>query len=101
MHVSPKPSSNRYTDDFRSDALNLIRRGDRSFRQLSADLGVHSWTLRNWWKQDQVAGKKKKSISSIGSTPAGSNETPEQRLRRIERENKRPPKKNDTLRVGR
>jgi transposase len=101
MRVSPNPSSKRYTDDFRSDALNLIRRGDRSFRQLSSDLGVHSWTLRNWWKQEQVAGKKKKSINSVGSTPQGSNETPEQRLTRLERENERLRKENDSLRMDR
>jgi transposase len=101
MRASPKPSPNRYTADFRSDAVNLARRGDRTFRQLGADLGVNPSTLRYWWKQDQVAGKKKKSINSAVSATPGSNETSEQRLARLERENERLRKENESLRMDR
>jgi transposase len=44
--------TNEYSDDFKADALNLIRRGDRSLKQVAQDLGVNHWTLRYWVKRD-------------------------------------------------
>jgi transposase len=100
MRVSPKPSPNRYSDDFRTDALNLIRRGDRSFRQLAADLGVNSWTLRHWWTNDQMA-KRKRSSTPSSDEAASSNETSEQKLARLELENRRLVRENEQLRMDR
>ena len=70
MRVTTKPSPNRYTDDFRSDALNLIRRGDRSFRQRGVDLGVNSWTLRDWWKKELMRKSTKPKASPVEAAPA-------------------------------
>jgi transposase-like protein len=42
----------RYTDEFRSDAVNLVRRGDRSFKQVAQDLGVSVWSLRQWCQRN-------------------------------------------------
>src|SRR5258707_9521028 len=39
-----------YTDDFKADALNLIRKGDRSICEIGRDLGVSHWVLRRWCK---------------------------------------------------
>jgi len=34
----------RYTEDFRSDAVNLVRRGDRSFKQIESEaFNAYSW----------------------------------------------------------
>jgi transposase len=42
-----------YPDDFRREAVELMRSG-RSPRELAEGLGVSEQTLRNWRRQDQV-----------------------------------------------
>lgn len=74
----------RYNDDFKSDALNLVRLGDRSLRQVADALGISYWTLREWYRQDEMAKGKKKSKAA--EAPAA-NETPEQEAERLKREN--------------
>jgi transposase len=86
-----------YTKDFKADALAMLRRGDRSCRQIAADLGVNYWTMREWATADKMARKKakrpKKSVPEGGSAQ----ETAEQRVDRLERENKRLRKQVDQL----
>jgi transposase len=89
----------RYTEEFRSDAVNLVRRGDRSFVQVSQDLGVSVWSLRHWYNQEQMAKKPKKSPPAPGVVPAS--ETAEQRLARLEREVAKLKKENESLRLDR
>lgn len=103
MRVSPKSSLSRYSEEFRSDALNLIRRGDRSVRQLGADLGVSPWTLREWRKKDLMAAKNKKSkATATAATETGSaTETDAQQLARLKRENQRLLRENEQLREDR
>lgn len=98
MRVSNSPK--RYSDEFRNDAMNLVRRGDRSFRQLGVDLGVSHWTLRDWWKREQVAGKGKKA-KATGSSGAPVSESAEEKLARLERENRRLVRENEQLRMDR
>jgi transposase len=93
-------SPRKYTDEFRSDALELIRRGDRSYRKLSEDLGVSYWTLRDWYTKAEMAKKSKKAGKVIASAPQGE-ETMEQRLARLERENKALLKENESLKMDR
>jgi transposase len=40
-----------YPEEFRREAVRLLRRGDRSIPELSRDLGVSPQSLRNWSKQ--------------------------------------------------
>jgi transposase len=42
-----------YPDDFRREAVELLRAG-RTPRELSRSLGVSEQTLRNWRRQDQI-----------------------------------------------
>ena len=93
-----------YTDEFRSDAVNLLRRSDRSLRQVAADLGVNHWTLRDWYNKDEMARKTKKVTgprSIAGPKDVQAKETVEQRFARLERENERLRKENDELRTDR
>ena len=75
---------NRYTEEFRRDAVKLCVRGDRSLRQVAEDLGVNSWTLRDWYRMYEM---KRKKQATPTSTSVATTETPEQRIERIEREN--------------
>jgi len=89
-----------YTDEFRTDALRLYRRGDRTFRQLAEDLGVSHWTLRDWYKRDEMAKKSPKKIrAAAAAVPA--EETLEERAARLERELKRLERENASLRQDR
>lgn len=89
-----------YTPEFKCDALDLIRRGDRTIAQIARDLGLSHWTLRGWYKQDQMAKRSKKS-SKVPVAAASPDETPEQRLARVERENERLRRENEQLRMDR
>lgn len=88
------------SDEFKSDALHLIRRGDRSINQVARDLGVSHWTLRGWLKNEHMMKRRKKEPgkpASAGTTA----ESPQQRLERLERENERLRKEKDSLRTDR
>ena len=49
----------RYSEEFKSEALALMDRDQRPFRQLSEDLGVSAWTLRHWYNRREMAKKNK------------------------------------------
>ena len=89
----------KYTEDFKSEALALLDRDDRSFQALSEDLGVNVYTLRYWYKQREMAKKNKGKKARLPPVPK--QETDEQRLARLERENKRLLKENESLRMDR
>lgn len=93
----------KYTNEFRAEAVKLIRRNDRSYRQLAEDLGVNSWTLRDWLKKDEMAkkskGAKDRPEESAQSSPGS--ETPEQELVRLRRENERQRKRIESLEMDR
>jgi transposase len=66
-----------------------MRRRDGTFRQVADELGVHQNTLRTWYMADEMARKKgrrpKQGPGELSAAPA--DETAEQRVARLEREN--------------
>jgi transposase len=90
----------RYSEEFKSEALALMDGDDRSFRRLSEDLGVNAETLRYWYKQREMT-KKRKGADRAQMPLVPKHETDEQRLARLERENKRLLRENETLRMDR
>lgn len=95
MRVRP-----RYTEEFRRDAIALMKRTDRSFSELAGDLGVSIWTLRQWYKEGEVPKKSRKQRKAETAASPG-NELAEQKLARLERENQTLRKENDSLRLDR
>lgn len=89
----------RFTDEFKSDALHLVRRGDRSLRQVALDLGVSYWTLREWYRRSEMAKRTKKSGSKAAGPP--SSESPEQEIQRLKRETAQLRRENEQLRQDR
>jgi transposase len=89
-----------YTDEFRESAIELIRRGGRTYKQLGVDLGVSHWTLRDWYTKAEMTKKSKKGGKAAARAPQ-SEETMEQRLERLERENKALLKENESLKMDR
>lgn len=51
----------QYTEQFRKDAVALVRSSDSPLRQIARDLGVNHETLRGWVKAEerkQAAGRR-------------------------------------------
>jgi transposase len=97
---TPKPaprSASRYDQDFRDDAVRLCLRGDRTLVQVSRDLGVNYWTLREWYTKAQMSKRK----TSRGSPLPPAEETDKDKISRLERELKKLQKENDSLRMDR
>lgn len=67
-----------YPEEFRREAVGLIRSGQRSLAEASESLGVSQQTLRNWLKQTDVDAGRVEGVSS----------EEREELRRLRRENK-------------
>jgi transposase len=69
----------RFSEDFRREAVRLVRESDRPVKALAAELGVSETSLRNW----------------VRAIPAGKPTAPgrvlslEEEVRRLKRENDR------------
>ena len=74
-----KRGPQRFSDDFRREAVRLFRESERSAKSLGAELGISETTLRNW----------------LRAIPAGKPSGPgrvlslEEEVRRLKRENER------------
>jgi transposase len=88
----------KYDENFKTDAVKLCRRGDRKMREVARDLGVNHWTLRDWCRE-QGMSRRKKALKRALKVP--SEETPEQKLKRLERENERLERENKSLKMDR
>lgn len=67
-----------YPDEFKREAVKLLRAGDRTVPQLAKELGVSEGSLRNWSSQLDVDEGKAEGLSS-----------PErEELKRLRRENR-------------
>jgi transposase len=73
------PKTPPYPEEFRREAVRLLRRGDRSVPELARELGCSPQSLRNWSRQlDLDEGRRSDGLTS------------EERdeLRRLRRENR-------------
>jgi transposase len=68
-----------YPQEFRQEAVRLLRSGARSTQQLAAELGCSPQTLSNWLRQDQADRGERTDVLCSEER---------QRLRELERENK-------------
>jgi len=54
-----------YPEQFRRDAVALVRSSEKSIPQLAEELGVSPQSLRNWLKQSQLdVGERRDGLSS-------------------------------------
>jgi transposase len=60
----PRPS--KYPEQFRADAVELVRSSGRTLREVGRELGVNHETLRNW-----VNAAKRAEATAGGHGPAG------------------------------
>ena len=80
MQTNSSKFSRRYDREFKENAVALIQSG-RSITEVSRDLGVSDWSLRQWLKSIEGA-------QVLNESKRLSSETPEQReIRRLRQEN--------------
>lgn len=53
--------ANRYSEEFKADAIKLVQEGNRSVKSVAKDLGINPQTLRNWLKEE----KNRKNPESV------------------------------------
>lgn len=46
-------NANRYSEEFKADAIKLVKEGNRSVNSVSKDLGINPQTLRNWLAEEK------------------------------------------------
>ena len=54
MRVRP-----HYDEQFKESAIEVLERTKRSLPEVAQDLGVSVWTLRDWYKKQRMAKKKR------------------------------------------
>ena len=53
-----------YPEEFRREAVELVRLSEKPLVQIAKDLGVSDMTLRNWVKQADVDAGKRSGLTS-------------------------------------
>ena len=69
-------ANRKYSEEFKEEAIELLRRSDATMKQVAEQLGVNYWTLREWRIQAEEGGKR---VS----------EGEQEELKRLRRENRR------------
>lgn len=69
----PRPS--KYPDQFRRDAVDLVRASGRTIRDVGRELGVNHETLRNW----VAAAKRAEQSPAAGDGSVGGQVSPAER----------------------
>jgi transposase len=83
------PSVPPYSEEFRREAVRLLRSSGRPVPQLAKELGVSPQSLRNWAKQEQL---------DTGQRSDGLTSDEREELRRLRRENRVLAEERDILR---
>jgi len=89
-----------YTEEFKNEAVNLLKGSDRTFKDVADSLGISAWSLREWYRRGEMAKKPKKGRPREQPKVIGE-ETAEQKLARLERENAALRRENDSLKMDR
>ncbi len=67
-----------YPPEFRAEAIRLVRSGGLTQSQVSRDLGVSTFTLRNWLRQTETDSGEREGLTT----------DEREELRRLRRENR-------------
>jgi transposase len=67
-----------YPPEFRAEAIRLVRSGGLAQSQVARDLGVSTFTLRNWLRQTEIDAGEREGLTT----------EEREELRRLRKENK-------------
>jgi len=77
-HQTRRPRR-KFSDEFKRDAVEIVRSSDRSIAEVARELGIYDSSLGSWVRQDQVDRGEREGVSS----------NDKDRLSELERENAR------------
>ena len=79
MPDQQRRSRRQFTEEFKRDAVELVRTSGRPIAQIARELGIYDSTLGNWVRQDRIDRGERDGLRSDEHG----------RLRDLERENAR------------
>ena len=77
--VGRETSKKKFSDEFKRDAVEIVRSSGKPVRQVANELGIYDSTLGNWVRQDEINRGEREGLST----------DERERLRELERENAR------------
>ncbi len=69
------PGRRGYPPEFRAEAVELYHTSDKSIRDIAAELGISSESLRRWVAQHGIDAGKRKGL--ITEEPGGAHQPPQ------------------------
>jgi transposase len=57
MEPKPKRPKRRFDDQFRRDAVALVKSSGQPLGEIAAQLGITHWNLRDWMKRERREGR--------------------------------------------
>ena len=69
----------KFWDEFKRDAVEIVRSSGKPIRQVANELGIYDSTLGNWVRQDEINCGEREGLTS----------DERERFRELERENVR------------
>jgi len=75
----PTRSRRKFSDEFKRDAVEIVRSSGKSIAEVARELGIYDTTLGSWVKQDEINRGEREGLTS----------DERDRLRELERENAR------------
>ncbi len=54
----------RFSDEFKRDAVEIVRSSDKSIAEVARELGIYDSSLGNWVRQDQIDRGERQGLSS-------------------------------------
>jgi len=54
----------KFSDEFKRDAVEIVRSSDRSIAEVARELGIYDSSLGSWVRQDQVDRGEREGVSS-------------------------------------
>ena len=63
-----KRSRRKFSDEFKRDAVEIVRSSDRSITEVARELGIYDSSLGNWVRQDRIDRGERQGLSSDEQT---------------------------------
>jgi transposase len=71
----------QFTEEFKRDAVQLVRTSGRPIAEIARELGIYDSTLGNWVRQDRIDRGEQEGLSSDQQARLGELERETARLR--------------------
>jgi transposase len=78
---TPQRTRREFTEEFKRDAVELVRSTGRPIAQIARELGIYDSTLGNWVRQDRIDRGEREGLTSDERARLGQLEAENSKLR--------------------